>query len=169
MKKFYLILTEILLLGFILAGCECGPGEPIEPIEGPEPELPPSPPPPSPPQTTQNEYFQQEGNDLVYFDGTKKYYLIKGKVESVKFEKVQGSGNAYYINVNLKLKDGEIKTTVDSIIALRNINRTITSTSSSSSSGGGSSGGGSGSGTGNFEPIGPIEPPSVGPVIPPGI
>ncbi|MCM8804804.1 MAG: hypothetical protein NC833_06085 [Candidatus Omnitrophica bacterium] len=142
MKRHYIILTEILLLGFILAGCECGPGTPQEPIEGPEPELPP-PPPTTPPPTTQNEYFQIEGNNLVYFDGTKKYYLIKNKVENLKFEKVKGDGNAYYVSVNLKLKDGQIITNLDSIIALRNVNRNITSAASgtsSSSSGSGSSG-----------------------------
>jgi uncharacterized membrane protein YgcG len=169
MKKFYLILTEILILGFILSGCECGPGSgtPIETIEPPEP---PSTPPPPPPPTTQNEYFQREGNDLVYFDGTRKYYLIKGKVEDVKFNKVAGDGGAYYVNVVLKLKDGEIRTSLDSLIALRNINRTITSQSTqqtgSGDSSGSNSGGGSGgsSGGGEFQPV---EPPSI-PVIRPG-
>jgi uncharacterized membrane protein YgcG len=169
MKKFYLILTEILILGFILSGCECGPGSgtPIEPIEPPEP---PSTPPPPPPPTTQNEYFQREGNDLVYFDGTTKYYLIKGKVEDVKFNKVAGDGGAYYVNVVLKLKDGEIRTSLDSLIALRNINRTITSQSTQQTGSGGSSGGNSGGSSGGSsgeEEFQPVEPPSI-PVIIPG-
>ncbi|MCM8771622.1 MAG: hypothetical protein NC926_04640 [Candidatus Omnitrophica bacterium] len=161
MKKSYLFLTEILLLTFILAGCECGPGIPEEPIDRPEPELPPPSPPTPPPSTTQDEYFQLEGNNLVYFDGKNKYYLIKGKVESVKFEKVKGDGNSYYISVNLKLKDGQIITNLDSIIALRNINRTV---NSGTSSGGSVDPGGGTSPPPNFEPI---EPPEVGPVIPP--
>lgn len=167
-KKFYLILTQIIILGFILSGCECGPGdiepEPIEPYEPP----PTSPPPPSTPPTTQNEYFQREGNDLVYFDGTRKHYLIKGKVEDVKFNKIAGDGGSYYVSVVLKLKDGEIKTSLDSLIALRNINRTITSQGSlGTSSGGSGTGSGGSSGGGSFEPIEPIEPPSTGPVIRP--
>jgi uncharacterized membrane protein YgcG len=168
MKKLYLILTEILILGFILSGCECGPGSgtPIEPIEPPEP---PSTPPPPPPPTTQNEYFQREGNDLVYFDGTTKYYLIKGKVEDVKFNKVAGDGGAYYVNVVLKLKDGEIRTSLDSLIALRNINRTITSQSTQQTGSGGSSGGNSGGSSGGSsggEEFQPVEPPTI-PVIRP--
>ncbi len=166
MKRFYLILTEILILGFILSGCECGPGQPGEPIEGPEPPISPPPPPPPPPPTSQNEYFQKEGNDLVYFDGTKKYYLIKGKVEDVKFNKVKGDGDSYYISVVLKLKDGEIRTSLDSLIALRNINRTIKSETSSSSSGSSTGSGTDSSGIGNFQPI---EPPKTGPVIWEGI
>ncbi len=163
-KKFYIILTQILILGFILSGCECGPGSgsPIEPIEPYEP----PPTPPTSPPTTQNEYFQKEGNDLVYFDGTKKYYLIKGKVEDVKFNKIAGDSGSYYVSVVLKLKDGEIKTSLDSLIALRNINRTIKSETTSGS--GGSSIGGSGGSSGG-EIFEPIEPPSTGPVIPPGI
>lgn len=156
MKKYYLVLTEILLIGFILAGCECGPGTPGEPIERPEPELPPPSPPPSPP-TSQNEYFRIEGNNLVYFDGKNKYYLIKGKVEDLKFEKVKGAGNSYYVGINLKLNDGQIKTNLNSIVALRNINRTITSQQTGGS--------GESSPPYNFEPI---EPPQPGPPFPPG-
>jgi len=162
MKKFYLILTGILILGFILSGC--GPGKPGSgtPREPREPSKPPStsPPPPPPAPTTQNEYFQRERNDLVYFDGTKKYYLIKGKVEDVKFNKVAGDGGAYYVDVVLKLKDGEIRTSLDSLIALRNINRTITSQSTQQTSSGGSSGR-------RYYDFEPIEPPSI-PVIRPG-
>ncbi|MCS7180086.1 MAG: hypothetical protein NZ891_01870, partial [bacterium] len=111
MKKLYLLLSEITMIIFLFSGCECGPGSITEPIERPEPEIPPSPPPPPPqPPTTQNEYFQIEGNNLVYFDGVNKHYLIKNKVENIRFEKVKGEGNAYYVTVNLRLKDGEIKT-----------------------------------------------------------
>ncbi|MCM8767453.1 MAG: hypothetical protein NC921_01545 [Candidatus Omnitrophica bacterium] len=170
MKRYYIILTEIILLLFILAGCECGPGIPGEPIEGPEPELPPPTTPPSPPPQTQNEYFKIEGNNLVYFDGTKKYYLIKDKVENLKFDKVKGYGNSYYVNVDLNLKDGKIRTFLNSVIALRNISRTINSvsTDSGSSSGSGSSSDGSGSsGAETNIDFQPVKPPEIGPPFPP--
>lgn len=155
MKKYYLFLIQVLLIGFILGGCECGPGTIEEPIERPEPELPP----PSPPSTTptsQNEYFMIEGNNLVYFDGENKYYSIKGKVEDLKFEKVKGAGNSYYITVNLKLKDGQIKTDLNSIIALRNTNRTINFQQSGSFS----------ESPPPYE-IEPVQPPQPGPPFPP--
>ena len=51
-------------------------------------------------------YFQQDGDDLIYFDGTDTETLVEGKLETVAFELVDGqNGQDVLLSVALALAD----------------------------------------------------------------